>query len=95
MTKTELRLPDFAESHAVLIGTSTYVTTELDGLPGALRNLDGMRDILLDNGLSGFLDSHVTLVRDLAQADQIMAAVSIAGEQATMCCLFTTPVTVC
>jgi len=78
----KVRLPHFAESYGVLIGTGTYASLKLDDLPGVLRNLDGMRDILLDTGLSGFLDSHVTRVQDPAQADQIMAAVSSAGEQA-------------
>ena len=80
---TDLRLPDFATSYAVLIGTGTYTDSGLNDLPGAVRNLDGMRDILLDTELSGFLGTHVIAVPDPAEADQVMAAVSIAGEQAT------------
>src|SRR5262245_35175690 len=79
----ELRLPDFTRSYAVLIGTGTYASPGLADLKGTLRNLDGMRGILLDAELSGFVDTHVALVPDPEQPDQMMAPVSTAGALAT------------
>jgi Caspase domain len=46
-----VRLPDPHNSYAVLIGTSTYRSTELADLPAVANNLDGLTEVLTDPAL--------------------------------------------
>lgn len=77
----KLRLPDFGRSYAVLIGTGSYSSDKLDDIPGALRNIEGVRDFIADTSLSGFPESHIETVPDPGRAEEIMAPISDFGSK--------------
>ncbi|MET9633139.1 undecaprenyl-diphosphate phosphatase [Lentzea sp. NPDC006480] len=59
-----MRLPAPSNSYAVLVGTSTYANAALPALPAVRHNLDDLRAVLTDPGLSGLAADHCVTVPD-------------------------------
>jgi hypothetical protein len=59
-----VRLPDPQCSYAVLIGTSTYRSSELSDLPAVHNNLDGLAEVLTDPRLGGLPADHCITLSD-------------------------------
>ncbi|TCO58074.1 caspase, EACC1-associated type [Actinocrispum wychmicini] len=61
-----MRLPDPQRSYAVLIGASTYQSTDLPDLPAVRNNLDGMVAALTDPRCGGFVRERCGIAGDTA-----------------------------
>ncbi len=62
------RLPDPRRSYAVLIGSASYVSAELDDLPAVAGSLTGLAEVLTDPALGGFPPDRCIVVADPASA---------------------------
>ncbi|MEV6345519.1 caspase family protein [Actinoplanes sp. NPDC051851] len=77
-----MRLPDFARSWAVLIGTATYDEGDLPDLPAVARNVLALHERLTDPGLSGFHPAHCGTVLDPDHPGEVLDSVRSTADHA-------------
>lgn len=79
----DVRLPEFDESQVVLIGVAEYDSQDMEDLPAIPRNLSALRDIFVDQGLSGYQESHVHSILNPPTVDQVMSPLLEIGKITT------------
>jgi hypothetical protein len=77
-----MRLPDFTQSRAVLVGTAKYHSAGLAGLPSVAGNVTALRARLTDPALSGFPAGHCTAVLNPKLPGQLLKPAQQAAEEA-------------
>jgi hypothetical protein len=77
-----MRLPDFAQSRAVLIGTARYRSSRLADLPSVANNVAALRARLTDPALSGFPADRCTGIVNPRRPDRVLRPVQRAAEEA-------------
>ncbi|MFJ4582170.1 caspase family protein [Streptomyces echinatus] len=84
-----MRLPDFANSAALLVGVADYPAGGgFDNVPNALNNLDGLGRVLSPGGPHGFPRERFYTLRDPKAADGIRATLASVASQALDVLLF-------
>ncbi|MGV9270047.1 caspase family protein [Kitasatospora sp. NPDC003701] len=84
-----MRLPDFANSAALLVGVADYPESNGFGpVPNALNNLDGLRRALSPGGERGFPQERFHLLSNPKAGDGIRAMLEMTSEQAHDVLLF-------
>lgn len=78
-----MELPDPLGSYAVLIGSSSYESPDLEDLPAVSRNLEDLGRLLEDPGVWGLPPDHVTRVAEPSSPAQLLDAVREAARRAT------------
>ncbi|MEU7292426.1 caspase family protein [Streptomyces exfoliatus] len=78
-----MELPDPLGSYAVLIGSSSYDSPDLEDLPAVSRNLEDLGRLLEDPGVWGLPPDHVTRVAEPSSAADLLDAVREAARRAT------------
>lgn len=76
------RLPDPQQSRAVLIGPSSYHSTDLPALPAVRNNLSGMASVLTAPERGGLPRDHCTVIVDPVEPRVISAALREAARRA-------------
>lgn len=74
--------PSYASARAVLIGSATYHSQDLEAIPHSARNIRGLREVITDRTLGGFAPGDVRLVDDPGKAQDVMDPVTEAAAQA-------------
>jgi hypothetical protein len=77
-----MRLPNFEESRAVLIGTAKYDSPHLPNLPAAAHNVTALRNRLTDSAYSGFDRRHCVSILNPASHDKVLAPLRKAAREA-------------
>ncbi|WP_395360998.1 caspase domain-containing protein [Streptomyces sp. YH02] len=78
-----MELPDPLGSYAVLIGSSSYASPDLDDLPAVSRNLEDLGGLLEDPGVWGLPPDHITRVAEPSSSADLLDAVREAALRAT------------
>lgn len=76
------RLPNPQQSRAVLIGASSYHSTDLPALPAVRNNLSGMASVLTAPERGGLPRDHCTVIVDPGEPRIVSAALREAGRRA-------------
>jgi glycine betaine/choline ABC-type transport system substrate-binding protein len=67
-----LKLPDYARSRAILVGTSEYADESFGSLPAAANSLKGLSEILVDDRLCGWPAERVTTLLNPGNGPQLV-----------------------
>ncbi|MGA5197638.1 caspase, EACC1-associated type [Streptomyces exfoliatus] len=78
-----MELPDPLGSYAVLIGSSSYESPDLEDLPAVSRNLEDLGRLLEDPGVWGLPPDHVTRIAEPSSPVHLLDAVREAARRAT------------
>ncbi|MEU4623249.1 VWA domain-containing protein [Actinoplanes sp. NPDC023801] len=77
-----MRLPNFEESRAVLIGTATYDSGRLPDLPAVANNVTALWARLTDSELSGFRQRDCAVIVDPENPDDVLKPLKRAAREA-------------
>ncbi|SNT64284.1 Caspase domain-containing protein [Asanoa hainanensis] len=77
-----MRLPEFERSRAVLVGTATYASDNLDDLPAVAENVNSLEATLLDTRISGFHREFCSRVLDPRSPDDLLGPIYRASQEA-------------
>ncbi|MBO3744875.1 WD40 repeat domain-containing protein [Streptosporangiaceae bacterium NEAU-GS5] len=78
-----MRLPDPLRSCAVLIGTSSYESAELEDLPAVARNLTALHDVLTDPALGGLQPARCVVLADATDVHKVWTTLRRLADEAT------------
>ncbi|MFD7029228.1 caspase family protein [Streptomyces sp. NPDC059917] len=78
-----MELADPQRSYAVLVGTSAYVSAQLEDIPPVANNLERLGDLLEDPSVWGLPPGHCVRLPQPASATEVLDAVREAARKAT------------